>query len=273
MVITTGCSNGDDEITEQEKLIDTHVESLSSTLFGTSWQHYKTIQFNGHTNNACGITLTFTDKLHDNSMNRNGHQTYVVAVNGYGGEKKFAWWYIDDMDGLYCHFSQLLYEMGYTAKEVGSITTIIPLLGSQIYKQTSTELVIKHPTNLGTGYKMIYFKRTEDPSNSGDSSGDSGTTNTVEKPDLGFYDFTATKTSLKVQYKIYNKDEAKITSAKIYYGTSSNPASSKIATVSGNLITANISGLKAGTTYYVKCTATGKGGTTTTTTTKCITNY
>ena len=30
---------------------------------------------------------------------------------------------------------------------------------------------------------------------------------------------------------------------------------------------------KAGTTYYVKCVATGKGGTTTTTTTKCITNY
>lgn len=106
----------------------------------------------------------------------------------------------------------------------------------------------------------------------GSNGGNSGTI-TYEKPDIGFYDFTATKTSLKVQYKIYNKDEAKVTSAKIYYGTSSNPTSSKTATVSGNLITANISGLKAGTTYYVKCTATGKGGTTTTTTTKCITNY
>lgn len=38
-------------------------------------------------------------------------------------------------------------------------------------------------------------------------------------------------------------------------------------------ITANISGLKKGTTYYVKCVATGKGGTTTTGTTKVITNY
>ena len=45
------------------------------------------------------------------------------------------------------------------------------------------------------------------------------------------------------------------------------------ATVSGVLITANISGLKKGTTYYVKCVATGKGGTTTTGTTKVITNY
>ena len=78
---------------------------------------------------------------------------------------------------------------------------------------------------------------------------------------------------MKVQYKIYNKDEAKVTSAKVYYGTSSSPTKSMTATVSGVMITANISGLKAGTEYYVKCVATGKGGTTTTTVTKCITNY
>lgn len=106
-----------------------------------------------------------------------------------------------------------------------------------------------------------------------DSDNTGGGTTTYEKPELGFYDFTATKTSLKVRYKIFNKDEAKVTSAKIYYGTSSNPSSSVTATVSGVLITANISGLKAGTIYYVKCSATGKGGTTTTTTTECITNY
>ena len=45
----------------------------------------------------------------------------------------------------------------------------------------------------------------------------------AEKPDIGFYDFTATKTSVTVTYKIYNKDEAKVSDAKIYYGTSSNP--------------------------------------------------
>ena len=52
-----------------------------------------------------------------------------------------------------------------------------------------------------------------------------------------------------------------------------NPTKSVTATVVGVLITANISGLKKGTTYYVKCVATGKGGTTTTGTTKVITNY
>lgn len=106
----------------------------------------------------------------------------------------------------------------------------------------------------------------------GDNDSDNGSTS-YEKPDIAFNDFTAYQTKLKVVYKIYNKDKAKVTSAKVYYGTSSNPTMSVSATVSGVLITANISGLKKGTTYYVKCVATGKGGTTTTGTTKVITNY
>ena len=111
-------------------------------------------------------------------------------------------------------------------------------------------------------------------SNGGDTGGGStGGSTSYEKPDIGFSDFTAYQTKLKVVYKIYNKNEAKVTSAKVYYGTSSNPTKSVSATVSGVLITANISGLKKGTTYYVKCVATGKGGTTTTGTTKVITNY
>lgn len=140
-------------------------------------------------------------------------------------------------------------------------------------------------TKLPTSYNVSYgisvrgVKKHSDKGESNnenteeETGGNTGSTATYEKPDIDFYDFTATKTSLKVQYKIYNKDKAKVTSAKIYYGTSSKPSSSKTATVSGVFITANISGLKAGTTYYIKCVATGKGGTTTTTTTKCITNY
>lgn len=111
-------------------------------------------------------------------------------------------------------------------------------------------------------------------SNGGDTGGGStGGSTSYEKPDIGFSDFTAYQTKLKVVYKIYNKDKAKVTSAKVYYGTSSNPTKYVSASVAGVLITANISGLKKGTTYYVKCVATGKGGTTTTGTTKVITNY
>lgn len=124
--------------------------------------------------------------------------------------------------------------------------------------------------------RYIYYTFGQVPSGSGNSTGegtDDGGTTSYEKPDVGFYDFTATKSSLKVQYKIYNSSKAKVTSAKIYYGTSSNPSTYKTATVSGTFITVNITGLKAGTTYYVKCMAVGKGGTSTTTVTKCITNY
>ena len=106
-----------------------------------------------------------------------------------------------------------------------------------------------------------------------EGGGSTGGSTSYEKPDIAFNDFTAYQTKLKVVYKIYNKDKAKVTSAKVYYGTSSNPTKSVSATVAGVLITANISGLKKGTTYYVKCVATGKGGTTTTETTKVITNY
>ena len=110
-------------------------------------------------------------------------------------------------------------------------------------------------------------------SNGGDTGGGStGGSTSYEKPDIAFDDFTAYQTKLKVVYKIYNKNEAKVTSAKVYYGTSSNPTKYVSASVAGVLITANISGLKKGTTYYVKCVATGKGGTTTTGTTKVITN-
>lgn len=111
-------------------------------------------------------------------------------------------------------------------------------------------------------------------SGSGGSSGSTGggSSSSYEKPDIGLQDYTCYKTKLKVVYKIYNKDEAKVTSAKIYYGTSS-PSKSVSASVSSATITGNISGLKAGTTYYIKCVATGKGGTTTSEVTKLVTSY
>lgn len=128
----------------------------------------------------------------------------------------------------------------------------------------------------GLSVRAVTDSKWDEESGNGDDNtggGSTGGSTSYEKPDIGFNDFTAYQTKLKVVYKIYNKDEAKVTSAKVYYGTSSNPSKSVSATVAGVLITANISGLKKGTTYYVKCVATGKGGTTTTGTTKVITNY
>ena len=105
------------------------------------------------------------------------------------------------------------------------------------------------------------------------STSDDSSASIYEKPDVAYYDFTAYPTKLKVVYKIWNNDKAKVTSAKIYYGTTSNPTKYVSASVSSALITGYISGLTKGTTYYVKCVDTGKGGATTTTTTKLATQY
>ena len=136
----------------------------------------------------------------------------------------------------------------------------------QILKNSTNELVYCMKLSSDTYYYYTSIN-TE-----GDSDSDNGSTS-YEKPDIAFNDFTAYQTKLKVVYKIYNKNEAKVTSAKVYYGTSSKPTKSVSGSIAGALITANITGLKKGTTYYVKCVATGKGGTTTTETTKVITNY
>lgn len=108
---------------------------------------------------------------------------------------------------------------------------------------------------------------------SGSNNSGSGTSSTAyEKPEIGIEDFTCYTTSLVVKYRIYNQDKAKVTSAKGYYGTSS--ASTPVsASVAGSLITIRITGLKKGTTYYVKCSASGKGGTTTSERVKLITDF
>lgn len=86
-----------------------------------------------------------------------------------------------------------------------------------------------------------------------------------EAPEVSFYDETSySKSKIKITYKIWNKDKTKISSAKIYYGTSSNPSKSASTSISGVLITATISGLKAGNDYYFKCVVKWEGGTVTT---------
>ena len=148
-------------------------------------------------------------------------------------------------------------------KTNGAYSTAFGFGHSRIGKMTDSELVMIADYDTYSNY--FYYVST---SGSGADPG-----SPAEKPDIGFYDFTATKTSVTVTYKIYNKDEAKVSDAKIYYGTSSTPTTGKNASVNGTLIKATISGLKAGTTYYVKCRATGAGGTRTSETSRVITTY
>lgn len=109
--------------------------------------------------------------------------------------------------------------------------------------------------------------------NSGHNPSGEVDNSSYEKPVIGFDSFSATKTSLTVKFRIYNKDKAGITSSTIYYGRTSNPSQSVSTSILGVFVTATISGLSKGTEYWVKCKVTGKGGTTTSDVAKCITNY
>lgn len=118
-----------------------------------------------------------------------------------------------------------------------------------------------------------YLDNNGNSNNNGNNGGTIGGTTTYEKPDIIYNSCTPYQTKLKVVYQIYNKEKTNVTSAKVYYGTTSKPTQSVSASVTSAQIIANISGLKKGTTYYVKCTATGKGGTSTTEVTKLMTQY
>ena len=94
---------------------------------------------------------------------------------------------------------------------------------------------------------------------------------TYEKPRIGLEDYTCYATQIIVKYRIYNQTEAKVTSAKGYIGKT-NPTQAVTGNVNGSLITIRFTGLTKGTTYCIKCSATGRGGTTTTETVKLPTN-
>lgn len=262
------CSNEEliNDLPKNNYTIDHKIESLSSQLFNTNWLYQYTEFYNkdggySHTNTEYSnkYTYFFSNEIYDNNK-------YVLYVNG--NHEYPCYWYVDE-NGI--NYSTVYYALSTNMSygEMGGWS----MCGGSIFDGcistiTDSKLILKDYYSDGVNYlQHIYISSSNVNVDSGDNH------NSYEKPDVGFYDFTATKSSLKVQYKIYNRTEADVSSAKIYYGTSNNPTSYKTASVSGTLITANISGLKSGTTYYVKCVATGKGGTTTTSVTKCITNF
>ncbi len=265
------CSKDDDVSSGNNYTIDPVTQVLSSKLFNTSWVYQYSDFYNKDngkyrrtsTEFANKFTYTFSNKTY--STNK-----YLLIVNG--NTSAACWWCIDS-NGLDLSSTDYCYRFAnMSAGAVGGWSACGGSVSDAKITLTNSELVVKEYYSDGVNYVKHVFKSSGSTGEgtSGDSSG-SSTSNA--KPDIGFYDFSATKTSLTVQYKIYNSTEAGVTSAKIYHGTSSNPSKSSTATVSGALITSKITGLKSGTTYYVKCVATGKGGVTTTSTTKCITNY
>ena len=208
---------------------------------------------------------------------------YVKGPNGNSIFFPLAGWYLydsipwSDTEGPYMKYSEEYF--GYL--ENGSFDLLIP------YGDDSGGFLRYAANNDGIPFfqtkrridalaplrPVLPFDFSESggdiPETGGSDSGTSG----YEKPDIGCYDFTATKTSVSVTYQIYNKSACgNLSGAKIYYGESS-AGKAVSASISGNYIKATINGLKAGTSYYVKCSVSGSGGTSTSSQTKVITNY
>lgn len=260
-LIFTSCSSGDDNNEENidspniDKTEIRHNVSIENQLKNTSWKQYKRI--------SGGRTLTNMERTFSFTSTPIEYGNYGTCYRLKSGNKYSGIWCVLEDGSLWINS----YKSDYDAKGKGENAAGYGTGKLQMLKNSTNELV--YCMKLDSEDTYYYYTSIN---TGGDSDSGNGSTS-YEKPDIAFNDFTAYQTKLKVVYKIYNKDKAKVTSAKVYYGTSSNPTKSVTATVAGVLITANISGLTKGTTYYVKCVATGKGGTTTTGTTKVITNY
>ena len=254
----TSCSDDTTDNGNENINIDLQVQNLSSDLFGSAWKHVKTSRYNNDgeltkTNPSTGLTLYFSDKMH-NTATHNDHQVYTGTLNGYDNVQ----WCIDQK-GFYCYYSFALNKMNISASERGQITAIMPLFldDTSIYRLTTSEMIVKCTYPNTHDYVLVYFSKTSNPS----GEGNEGDTSETEKPEIWLEDYTEYPASGKLRVVYRYSSEEKVTSAKIYYGTSSNPTTSRTATISGTTVTYTISGLKNNTTYYFYATATSAAGT------------
>lgn len=251
-------------------------QHYTQQLKNTAWMTKSTVFYNAndvatssYDNTTHPDYITFKDTKYYSFSNE--YYTAYLDLNksnnglpGYTGYTKTYNWRVKD-GVLDCH--------------VGS-----SICFGEILSLTSNELRTKYYGTWSDGnlYRIDTYSRVPEPThkfdpNTGSGSGnegeDGGSSSSYEKPDISFYDYTATTKSIKIQYRIWNKSECgNLSSAKIYYGTSS-AARSVSATILGQYIVATISGLSSGTDYYVKCSVKGSAGTTTTDETRVATLY
>ena len=230
-----------------------------NTIPPSSADSYDRALYTKHLATIMTLSSTFTsEKCLD-------YELYKSTIPGRG-----SWWINEDGELAILDSFYNGNPGNISGSEYGLLTRFFPSIG-KIEECTSDRLVLIN--RYDSSYDKYVFKRvygyTPGNNNGGNNNGNSSG---YETPEIGLEDYTCTTSSITVKYRIYNQSEAQVTSAKGYYGTSS-PTKSVSATVSGSLITMRFTSLSKGTTYYIKCTATGKGGSTTSETVKLMTNY
>ena len=250
------------DVGDSDPVSSTRRKEIIEKLKGTTWRQtshtslYKPSgEFNNH--NTLYETVTFSSNIYSTELS-DFFQEYRYRL--YVGTNLIGYWTVTKNYELFTRADMLddvgigsyLFYIGYFEN--------VEFIGNTMICSSFREY---DDFNV---YEEIKYTKI-----SSDSDSDSNNGSTYEAPEIGFYDYTATKSSLKVQFKIYNASDTKVQSATVYYGKNS-ASSSVTATVSGSMITANIYGLSSGTVYRVKCRATGPGGSTTSDEVRCITS-
>lgn len=267
----TSCGDDDDELdssgSEDVVRIPTEHQWIYDNLYNTSWTMISTNTnySNVYYNRWKDAIITFSGEQLENN-NEIYRKFYITGFSGNG------YWYVNENGRLVCLNSFYVGGGGgLSGAEAGEFSNVYgSMVDVDIQFPNSGTFIITDQYGDWWKYSQVSFQGGGGNDNGG-NNGNNGSN--YETPEVGFYDFTATKTSVTVTYYIYNKNECGgISNATVYYGKNS-ATSSKSATVSGNYISATITGLQSGTAYYVKCKVNTPGGSETTSETKVMTNY
>lgn len=281
-ILLVSCSNDEPESEMVDRNSRDNYERFQNwytTLMDTSWKLQSSMSYyddgtvKDNTLIPSSDEKSFYDKYLSTVMtltsvfenNRNEYILQMSTIPGAGG-----WWISDD--GELAILSS--YNNGNPSKmeasDMGRFVRFFPEGGGKIVECSPNSLVLERDHGYGIRTVYVFSRVYGYTPEEGGGSGGSGSN--YELPEIGLEDYTGTTTSITVKYRIYNQSEASVTSATGYYGTSS-PTKKVSATVNGSLITIRFTSLSRGTTYYIKCTAKGGGGTTTSETTRLSTLY
>lgn len=268
--ITSSCGDNDSRDDEPAEFNPSDLYEQNNELFkklkGTSWKLEKAEVFNDdgtlrHDNvlrwpYLKGATYTFSDQLSPDIdfESENYTHAYLLYSTAFKGTN---YWAIAQ-DQLYVGMST-------------DITTASTLIRGFFEAECNHDkLVLKEFNNnklsgITTLLRVDSYEPPEEDSNNDN-------TKNYERPEIGLEDYTCNATSITLKYRIYNQEKAEVNQASGYYGTTSSPSRAINADIAGSIITIRVTGLTRNTTYYFKCSAKGKGGTTVSDVVRLITN-
>lgn len=266
----SSCGGDDDDSGSGDSPQKDHEPTaLEKKLFDTSWKlvSSKSYKSDGTVERDVlsdlgfaqykGAIITFSRKNYEDTKG-----LFQLLYNG----KKEGWWCEDEKrNTLWIYWSS---KYGITNAESGQREAAF---GNGM-KATVSSGTLSLRTDYEDGaYHIVTYTSAATPGGGGDSNG--GGDFSYEAPRIGFEYFDATQTSVTVKFEILNKAQAQVSSAQVYYGRNSNPTTSVSTSITGSIISATITGLSKGTQYYVKCKATGPGGSGESDVVKVMTNY